>query len=184
MKVILTIIFTVITLGILGIIFIYSGIYDVSAVSPEKGISRWILNTTMDKSVEHYSQGIQAPNLTDSLMIKEGFAHYKEMCESCHGGPGKEETELAKGLNPPAPDLSESGQEMSAEELFWVTKNGIRMTGMPAWGKTHSDDKIWAIVAAVKKLHDTSPGEYNSFPEEDDEHEEHSNPNENKIRYH
>ena len=36
--------------------------------------------------------------------------------------------------------------------MFWVTKNGIEMTGMPAWGKTHSDEKIWAIVAFVKKL--------------------------------
>jgi mono/diheme cytochrome c family protein len=183
MKILLTIIFTIMGLGIIGIIFIYSGFYNVSAIEPETGISKWILETTSDNSVEHYSKDINVPDLSDSLTIREGFAHYKEMCESCHSAPGKEETELAKGLNPPAPDLSESGQEMSAEELFWITKNGIKMTGMPAWGKTHSDDKIWAIVAAVKKLRDTSPEEYNSFPEESDEMEGH-HADENKIRYH
>ena len=49
---------------------------------------------------------------------------------------------------------------MSPQELFWVTKNGIKMTGMPAWGKTHSDKKIWAMVAFMKKLPDMSAEEY------------------------
>ena len=181
MKILLTIIFTTMALCIIAIIFIYSGIYNVSAMRPETGIFRWVLNTTMDNSVEHHSEGIQVPNLSDSLRIKEGFAHYKEMCETCHRAPGKEETELAKGLNPPAPDLVKYGYRMDPKEIFWITKNGIRMTGMPAWGKTHSDDKIWAIVAAVKKLNEVSPEEYNSFLEENDEH---SDPNESKIRYH
>ena len=188
MKIILSVIFTFVGLAILGIIFIYSGLYNVSAIPPETGITKWVLETTSDNSVEHHAKGIKVPDLNDSAMIKEGFARYKEMCQSCHGAPGKKETELAKGLNPPAPDLSESGQEMSAEELFWVTKNGIKMTGMPAWGKTHSDDKIWTIVAAVIKLHETSPEEYNSYPKEMDEkemqkHEEQSKPDKPKLRY-
>jgi len=189
MKIILSILFTFIGLGVLGIIFIYSGLYNVSAIKPETGISKWVLETTSDNSVEHHSKAIKAPDLNDSSMIKEGFVHYQEMCESCHSAPGKKETNLAKGLNPPAPDLSESGKEMSAEELFWVTKNGIKMTGMPAWGRTHPDDKIWAIVAAVKQLHKTSPEEYNSYSKEMDEKEmkepeEQSHSKENKIRYH
>ncbi len=184
MKIFLTIIFTIIILSVLGIIFIYSGLYNVSAAKPEHGISKWILNTTMDNSVEHYSKGIKVPDLNNPAKIQEGFAHYKEMCESCHGAPGKKETELAKGLNPPAPDLGESGQEMSPEELFWITKNGIKMTGMPAWGKTHSDDKIWAMVAAVKKLHETSAEKYNSYSEEHEETSEAQHSNQNKLRYH
>jgi mono/diheme cytochrome c family protein len=188
MKIILSIIFTFVGLAILGIIFIYSGIYNVSAIKPETGISKWVLETTSDNSVEHHAKGIKVPDLTDSEMIKEGFIHYKEMCQSCHGAPGQKETELAKGLNPPAPDLSESGQEMSAEELFWVTKNGIKMTGMPAWGKTHSDDKIWAIVAALKKLHETSAGEYDSYTKEMDEKEMNESmeqpKDKQKLRYH
>ncbi len=184
MKIILSVIFTIVGLCILGVIFIYSGIYNVSAIKPETGISKWVLETTSDNSVEHHSKGIKVPDLNNPSMIKEGFAHYKEMCESCHGAPGKKETDLAKGLNPPAPDLSESGQEMSAEELFWVTKNGIKMTGMPAWGRTHPDNKIWAIVAAVKQLHNTSPEEYNSYSKEMDKSDEDSKPQKDKIRYH
>lgn len=184
MKIILSIIFTITGLCILGIIFIYSGIYNVSAIKPETGITKWVLETTSDNSVEHHAEGIKAPDLNNPEMIKEGFAEYKEMCESCHGAPGKKETNLAKGLNPPAPDLSESGEEMSKEELFWVTKNGIKMTGMPAWGRTHPDNKIWAIVAAVKKLHETSPDEYNSYQKEVDEKSAEQSQQKEKLRYH
>jgi mono/diheme cytochrome c family protein len=188
MKIVLSVIFTFFVLCILGIIFIYSGIYNVSAIKPETGISKWVLETTSDNSVEHHAKGIKVPNLNDSAMIKEGFVRYKEMCESCHGAPGRNETNLAKGLNPHAPNLSRSGEEMGPEELFWVTKNGIKMTGMPAWGKTVPDDSLWAIVAAVKKLHETSPEEYNSYQEEMVKEakklEEKSNSHEQRIRYH
>ena len=70
---------------------------------------------------------------------------------------------MSKGLNPPAPDLSESAQDMTPQALFWVTKNGIKMTGMPAWGLTHSDEKIWSIVAFIEKLPGMTGTEYDSL---------------------
>jgi len=57
---------------------------------------------------------------------------------------------------------------MNPAKMFWVTKNGIKMTGMPAWGKTHSDDKIWAIVAAVKNLNEMSPAGYDAIKTEEE----------------
>jgi cytochrome c553 len=160
MKILLSVFLTLIVLFAGFLIFIYSGWYDVSAINKESGIMKWVLNTTMDNSVEHHSINISVPDLSDQLMIKEGFEHYNEMCVSCHGAPGKEETELSKGLNPSAPYLVEHAEEMDPQELFWVTKNGIKMTGMPAWGKTHSDEKIWAMVAFIKKLPNITSEEY------------------------
>ncbi|HKB85057.1 MAG TPA: cytochrome c [Ignavibacteriaceae bacterium] len=162
---------TIVVIIIIGLIIIYSGWYNVSAANKEKGFPRWVLNTTMDNSVEKHAEGILVPALNSPEMIKEGFAHYNEMCKGCHGAPGKNETEIAKGLNPKAPDLSRSAKEMPPEELFWVTKNGIKMTGMPAWGLTHSDDKIWAMVAFLEQLPGMSGAEYDSMeaaaPKED-----------------
>jgi mono/diheme cytochrome c family protein len=160
MKILLGAVLMLAVLIVGSIIFIYSGLYNVSAINKETGIMRWVLNTTSDNSVEHHSKNISVPDLGDSLMIKEGFDHYNEMCVSCHGAPGKEESELSKGLNPHPPYLVRSTRDMSPQELFWVTKNGIKMTGMPAWGKTHSDEKIWAMVAFMKKLPDISAEEY------------------------
>ena len=152
MKILVSVLSTLIVLIIVCLIFIYSGWYEVSASSEESGMIEWVLNTTKNNSIESRIDDISVPDLNDSIRIKEGFEHYNEMCVSCHGAPGKEESELSKGLNPPAPYLVEEAEEKDPRELFWVTKNGIKMTGMPAWGKTHSDDKIWAIVAFMKKL--------------------------------
>ena len=154
---------TLVVLIFIGLIIIFSGWYNVSAIHRETGILRWVLNTTSDNSVEKHAEGISVPDLNSIEKIKEGFTHYNEMCVGCHGAPGKQETELAKGLDPEAPDLSESAKDMAAQELFWVTKNGIKMTGMPAWGKTHSDDKIWNIVAFLEKLPGMTGAEYDSL---------------------
>ena len=185
MKILLTVLLTLLGLIVLSIIFIYSGVYNVSAINQDTGITKWVLETTSDNSVEHHADDIKIPNLDDPSKIEMGLSHYKEMCESCHRGPGTEETELAKGLNPPAPNLVKHGKNMDPKELFWITKNGIKMTGMPAWGRTHSDDKIWAIVAAVKKLYSISPEKYNSVQsEEQEESEEHSDNDKPVLRYH
>lgn len=168
-NILLSIMVTAVVIIIAGLIFIFSGVYNVSAMEPDHGIIKWVLETTSDRSVDARAKDIKVPNLENPKMIEEGLSHYKEMCESCHRAPGKDESELARGLNPDAPDLVKFGYRIPAEKLFWVTKNGIKMTGMPAWGKTHSDDKIWAIVAAVKKLNTISPEKYDSVKVEEDD---------------
>jgi mono/diheme cytochrome c family protein len=147
---------------VIGAVFVvvYSGAYNVAADKPHTRLVEWVLETARDHSVERHAKGITAPDLTSAAMIQEGLAHYHENCVVCHGGPGLSPTEIAKGLNPPAPNLSDSAKEMSAAELFWITQHGIKMTGMPAFGVTHSKDKIWAIVAFLKQLPTLSPQAY------------------------
>lgn len=154
---------TILVLIVAGLIIIYSGLYNVSAANKEPGVSRWILSTTMDNSVEKHSEGIIVPDLNSPEMFKEGFTNYNSRCKGCHSAPGEQETGMAKGLNPKAPDLSHSAKELLPEELFWVTKNGIKMTGMPAWGLSLSDDKIWATVAFIEQLPGMTGAEYDSL---------------------
>ena len=66
------------------------------------------------------------------------------MCLTCHGAGTVDPSEIGEGLNPPAPDLTQpSVQSKTDGELFWIVQNGIRMTGMPAFGPTHKDEEIW-----------------------------------------
>jgi mono/diheme cytochrome c family protein len=160
MKILLSVLITLISLLVLLLIFVYSGWYNVSAMNDESGLMKWVFNSTKSNSIESRLKEISVPDLNDLAMLKEGFEHYNEMCVSCHGAPGIEESELSKGLNPPTPYLVEVAKGLDPKELFWITKNGIRMTGMPAWGKTHSDEKIWAIVAFMKTLPELTPEEY------------------------
>ena len=72
---------------------------------------------------------------------------------------------IGEGLNPEPPDLSEEAAHMTPQELFWITQNGIKMTGMPAFGPTHSDEELWAMVAFMQKLPDLSPEKYKAMKE-------------------
>lgn len=164
MRFVLGFISAVIFAVVIFLIVIYSGIISVSAADKEGGAIRWILETTMERSVKSEAEKINVPqNFDDPKRMGVGFNHYKEMCQICHAAPGVEKTELAKGLNPKAPEISHAAEEWNEKELFWITKYGIKMTGMPAWGKTHSDDEIWSIVAFIKKMPEMSPEEYESL---------------------
>lgn len=140
--------------------FIYSGVYNVGATSPHGAVSSWILETTMHASVERHAAQVDAPDLEDRALVLAGANDFEAMCAQCHGAPGQEPAALGKGLNPPAPDLSESAKHMTAAELFWVTKHGIRMTGMPAWGATHEDDALWPVVAFLRELPELEAAAY------------------------
>jgi mono/diheme cytochrome c family protein len=95
----------------------------------------------------------------------------------CHGAPGAEPTPLARGLNPKPPQLFEEEGHYKAPELFWIIKNGIKLSGMPAWGGSHSDDELWAIVAFLQQLPQLSATEYQSMTAEaHDEAGSHENP--------
>lgn len=80
----------------------------------------------------------------------------------CHGAPGRSSEGFASGLNPSPPYLptGEVQKELTHPELFWVVKNGIKMTGMPAFGGHHDDRALWAIAAFVRKLAEVTPEAY------------------------
>lgn len=143
-----------------AVAFIYSGIYDVSASEPHGAVSSWVMQATMHSSVERRASQIEVPDLSDESLVLAGVNDFEEMCVQCHGAPGKEPAAVGRGLNPPPPELAESASEMSAAELFWVTKHGIKMTGMPAWGSTHEDDVLWPVVALMTALPELDAAEY------------------------
>jgi len=117
------------------------------------------------------------PSANDPSALEEGLDHYKENCVICHNAPGVPGTEISKGLNPPAPSLDSADvQELKDGEIFWTIKNGIRMTGMPAFGPTHSDHEIWEIAAFVRhlpKLTNEEKEKLKPAAEEEEHHHEH-----------
>lgn len=159
MKFILGVVVSISVLPIAGVVFIYSGIYDIAATEPHTPPMRWLLWTTMERSVRAHAEGIQVPSLDVSL-VKKGSSHYDRNCVFCHGAPGIRPGEMGEGIRPEAPDLTKHADHWSPQELFWIIKHGIKMTAMPAWGPTHSDQDIWAMVAFLRQLPQMSPEQY------------------------
>lgn len=152
---------TVIVIGAVG--FAYSGLYDVSASSPHSGVVNWYLSTTSRASIERYASDVLVPDVSVDALVRAGANDFDAMCVACHGAPGQLPAAVGLGLNPPAPDLADSAVNMTPAELFWATKNGVKMTGMPAWGATHDDDAIWPVVAFMTKLPSLDADRYQSL---------------------
>lgn len=149
-----------------AILFIYSGIYDVSAKSADPALERWALHTTMLKSAARAGEKLPRPSdqaLKNPENIRAGLNHYDAMCMDCHGAPGIKPQSSGFELYPEPPDLAGPASEMKPRTLFWIVKNGIKMTGMPAWSKALSDKQIWDVVAFLKQLPGMTPKQYDQL---------------------
>ena len=165
-------IFLVVIAAFAGV-FVYAGVYNIGADSPHWRFVSDTLETLRDRSIAVGARGIVPPkDLDDPKRISAGAGLYNEMCTGCHLGPGLERSELSQGLYPPAPELARA-DDLSPAEQFWTIKHGVKLTAMPAWGKTHNDELIWDMVAFLRHLPKMSPAQYKaavaSAPEDHDE---------------
>jgi len=138
-----------VVLGIAGFIFA-TGRFNVAATAPPDMIDK-VAPWALDKALERRSKDVTDPIAKDAGAIARGMTHYRENCLPCHGAPGIEPAEFHEGMNPSPPDIDAPALQHDTDaELFWVVKNGIRMTGMPAFGVNHKDEEIRDIVAFVR----------------------------------
>jgi mono/diheme cytochrome c family protein len=160
-----------------GLALIYSGAYNVAADREHTALEKWLLSTAMIRSVNAHADHEMPPtDLNDEHRIRDGSRLFDEMCVQCHGAPGKKPGEVGLGLRPQPPSLSEAAGRWSAAQLLWIVRHGIKATGMPAFGGTHTDDQLWNLVAFVQKLPGLSPEKYKSFDQGGGlrhEHEQH-----------
>lgn len=143
-----------------GGVFIFTGVYNIGADAPHYRPVYMALEQLRDRAIMHHARNIVVPaDLNSPVRISTGAGLYTEMCTSCHLGPGLEKTEMSQGLYPQAPELAR-GQDQSAAAQFWTIKHGVKLSAMPAWGRTHDDQLIWDMVAFVRTLPKLSPEQY------------------------
>ncbi len=159
MKFVAGLVTAVVAIALVAVLAIITGVYNVAATVPHTSFERLILNNAMAYSVRSHS-GPDVAKTWNERELREGFQEYNEMCIYCHGAPGKEASDIGQGLHPEPPDLTKTPQRWNNAELFWIVKNGIKMTGMPAFGPTHDDDTVWNIVGFVRKLPSMSAEDY------------------------
>ncbi len=156
-----------IVFGILAGIYFLAGFYNVAAAVDDPAAVKWVLIQTRTASIaRHETENANAPfALDDQTIIQQGAREFANAgCVNCHGGPGVKWAKFSEGLNPDPPDLKDVANGRSAAEIFWVIKNGIRMTGMPSFGKAGlSDDQLWHIAAFVKAIPKVSEADYQAW---------------------
>jgi mono/diheme cytochrome c family protein len=150
--------------GIGAAVFFFGGFFSVAANHPDPDIVNWALVHVREASIARHATDRPPRSLDDPALVRAGASAYSQRgCINCHGGPGAKPGKFSEGLNPP-PNLKKAVNDLQPQELFWVIKNGIKMTGMPSFGASGvPDQEIWTIVAFLKKLQSVSDEDFKTW---------------------
>ena len=126
------------------------GLYPIGADNPPSGLERALAGRAMDVYADKHKPAGDNPVTLTPAVLTAGATEYEEHCAFCHGGAKAKTSPMQDKFSPPVPQLVSRVPHDEDAWLFWVTKHGVRMTGMPAWDGVLSDDDIWKIVAFIK----------------------------------
>ena len=140
--------------AITAAVFFFGGFYSVAATVDDPPSVKWALVQVRLASIRRHATETPTASLEDPSMVQAGARAFSERgCVNCHGAPGINWAKFSEGLRPDPPDLKDLVNDRRPQDLFWVVKNGIHMTGMPSFGLIEVPDReIWTIVAFLKKL--------------------------------
>ena len=166
MKFLLGVLFTLFVAIVGMFAVVSSGVVNVGADQEHSPMMYSFLETARNRSIANASKDIVVPDLKKVDMISSGGADYKDMCAGCHLSPGVAQTDFSESLYPKPPNFTKADivkryqTEDGAKQSFWAIKHGIMASGMPAWGASHDDDRMWAMVAFIRSLPELDEAQY------------------------
>ena len=126
------------------------GLYPIGADNPPGSLERSLAARALDAYADKHKPAMDNPTPITADNLTEGAKEYEEHCAFCHGGAKAKISPMRDKFSPPSPQLLDHVPHDPDNWLFWVTKHGVRMTGMPSWDGIMSDEEIWKVVAFVK----------------------------------
>lgn len=153
-----------ILVGVAGPLAVYayvkSGAFNVAASHPHSRLVEWITHETMVNSVKRRAPAIELPRTVSATTAIGGFCQYEAHCVACHGAAAVAREQWVNGLNPQPPYLLDARQKWSSSQLYWIVRNGIKMTAMPAWRESMTDGEIRDVAAFVAIMSKMPPQIY------------------------
>ena len=124
-----------------------------SARDNPSAIETYVAKTARKLSVSASKRNATNPFIRSPEVLAEARAHFADHCAICHGNDGSGKTQIGQNLYPKAPDMRlHDTQNLTDGELYYTIHNGIRLTGMPAWGTAEEDDDSWKLVVFIRHL--------------------------------
>ncbi len=168
MKIVLTVVAVLALLAAALVVAAWAGWVGVAATDPDPPLVAWYLTTAREGAIAAAVGDVEVPPLDDPRLLRTGVVRYHALCEGCHGAPGVDPGPIARGLNPLPPELHgarPAGERPArrAARTYWILANGVRMTGMPAFGPLLGDDELWALTAFVERLPELTPEQYRAM---------------------
>jgi len=141
--------------------FVWGGFYDVSATGPHWRPVHRLLEVALRQAVRYRAEAVSVPDgWNDAAHRPLGAACFRDRCVTCHGAPGVAPEAFALALQPVPSSLVEASRHWRPAELYWITRHGIKMSGMPAWEYRLAEEELWAVVAFLDHLPSLKPMDY------------------------
>lgn len=156
--------FLVVLLG--GVAFVAGGFYDISVTAQHTRPVYALLEVTMQRSVQRRAREIVPPPLGAPDQLQRGAACYRVNCLQCHGGPGVAQAEIGLSMQPLPGPLVDAAAKWQPREIYWITRDGIKMSGMPAWRYRLPDDDLWAVTAFLQRLPQLTAPEFRTLTQQ------------------
>jgi cbb3-type cytochrome c oxidase subunit III len=134
----------------------------VSAKEQPGRVEAFMARRVRNMAIARRAKSHSNPIVYSGEIIAEGRAHFADHCAICHANDGSGDTAMGRGMWPKVPDMRlAQTQNLSDGELFWIIENGIRFTGMPAWGTgtKASETASWHLVHFIRRLPKLTPEE-------------------------
>jgi mono/diheme cytochrome c family protein len=124
-----------------------------SARDNPSAMETYVAKMARKLSIPASERGAKNPFSPTPEVLSEARAHFADHCATCHANDGSGKTEIGENLYPKSPDMRQSEtQDLTDGEIYYIIHNGIRLTGMPAWGDPTKDDDSWKLVLFVRHL--------------------------------
>ena len=154
-----------VTLAILlaggGVVYLKTIAHGLSARARPTALEDFAASIAKDLALPAGVKQQQNPVPASAEVLAEARAHWADHCAACHANDGSGQVPMGQGMYPQAPDMrAAKTQNKTDGELFYVIENGIRLSGMPAWGGTaHGQEDSWKLVRFIRHLPAVSPEE-------------------------
>lgn len=136
--------------------------YGFSARDEPMIVEEWAARVARALAIPVGARELTNPVVANEAVLAGARRHFADHCASCHANDGSGSTRLGRSLYPKAPDMRRRPtQDQSDGELFYIIRNGVRLTGMPAWseGPAESDTETWGLVHLLRRLDQLSAEE-------------------------
>ena len=142
--------------GLAAALAIYARSHGFSARPEPSGVEGFIARRVRTFAIPPSSRQASNPVRLNPEVLTEAMEHFADHCATCHGNDGSGSTSIGKGLYPRPPDMRQAETQMLTDgEIYWVIHNGVRFTGMPAFGEDKpgvADEDSWKLVHFIRHL--------------------------------
>ncbi|WP_026354144.1 c-type cytochrome [Massilia niastensis] len=158
--VLLTLLAVGVTAAAAGMTVLRAGWYNIGATQQHHPLVHKVLEKGMHYSVRFHAREVRVPALGAPQQVLRGAAVYRDRCVQCHGAPGVAQDRHGMSMQPVPGPLVDATARWKPRELYWITRHGVKMSGMPAWEYHLSDEDLWAVVAFVASMPALTPDQY------------------------